>query len=258
MVGWESRRTRILCKVVNAQHRGFTDHHAENSPPPRQFADGDPFVLRHPAGDEVAQVGPTRRQHAERTVASLCEIDGEVDDALQQRRKRELCRQRQPRVEETFGTTATECHPSRIISLDSGCSDHCRAYPRRAPGVHAGRPLRRQFAATCSTVSAALSVETRRPRNARTLASAMRCMSSRSSRRPTAPSGGSYLPRRVSWVRFASRGATSRSALSTGKSPGAAVAVQVRGTTVTSSLVSGSPTSTLTVLPSIGRALSGP
>ena len=65
-------------------------------------------------------------------------------------------------------------------------------------------------------------------------------------------------PRRVSWVRFASRGATSRSALSTGKSPGAAVAVQVSGTTVTSSLVSGSPTSTLTVLPSIGRALSGP
>ena len=44
----------------------------------------------------------------------------------------------------------------------------------------------------------------------------------------------------------------------TGNSPGVAVAFQVSGTTVTSSRLSGSPTSRLTVLPSIGTAPSGP
>ena len=73
------------------------------------------LVRVHPARDEVGKVDTIRREHPNGAVLRVGQLDRQVDDALQQRRQREFCCQREARFEQTFGAAAAHCHPAAII-----------------------------------------------------------------------------------------------------------------------------------------------
>ncbi len=73
-------------------------------------------LFAQPAGDEVAEFHSVRRQHAHGSVPSTGQLDGEIDDALEQSGKGQLGGQGEPGVEEALGAAAAESHCSRIIA----------------------------------------------------------------------------------------------------------------------------------------------
>src|SRR5579863_7942162 len=107
------RRSRIPCDIADPKRGWLANQQAENPAPVRELADGGALVLIQPARDEVGKVDTVCREHAEGAVLRVGQVDCEVDDALQERRERELCCQREARFKQTFGAAATQYHPPR-------------------------------------------------------------------------------------------------------------------------------------------------
>lgn len=60
--------------------------HTEDAAAVRQLTDSGSLVLAQSGRDEVAEGRSVRRQHPKGTVPSVGQVDGQVDDPLQQRR----------------------------------------------------------------------------------------------------------------------------------------------------------------------------
>jgi hypothetical protein len=109
MVGWEADRPGVLGEVVQAQRPGVVDQHPEDAAADRDVADRRPLGVADSSGDELGDdaVPP---QHAERPVAGIGELRGQLDDALQGGRERQLGGEGQPGLQQALVPLMDACH----------------------------------------------------------------------------------------------------------------------------------------------------
>jgi hypothetical protein len=109
MVGREADRAGILGDLMEPQRLGVVDQHPEDAAADRDVADRRPLAVADPGGDELGDdaVAP---QDAERSVAGAGELDGQLDDALQGGRERQLGGQGQPGLQQALVPPMDACH----------------------------------------------------------------------------------------------------------------------------------------------------
>ena len=96
----EAGRAGVLRDVVQPERPRFPDQRPEQAPPARQVADRLVGLLVDPRGEEPLQSLSRRVDHAERRVARLGQLRGDLGQALEERIERQLGRQRDPGLDE--------------------------------------------------------------------------------------------------------------------------------------------------------------
>jgi hypothetical protein len=109
VVGWEPDRAGVLGDVAQPQGPGVVDQHPEDAAADRDVSDGRPLLLGHPGGDELAD-GPVATQHPQRPVPGPGELGGQLDDALQGGRERQLGGERKPGFQQALVLRMGACH----------------------------------------------------------------------------------------------------------------------------------------------------
>ena len=82
---------------------GLVDEDTEHAAAVRQVTDQRDVVSADADGDELREppILRFRVEHAERRIARMCQLGGDLDQSLEQRVQRQLRRERDPRVDET-------------------------------------------------------------------------------------------------------------------------------------------------------------
>ncbi len=99
--------------LAEAEQLGLSDELAKETGSTRQGTDGGTLCLRHAGGDEVVELCSVSREHAKGPVARSRQLNGEIDDALQECRQRKLGGKRQARVQQPFCPAPDHVHAWR-------------------------------------------------------------------------------------------------------------------------------------------------
>ena len=99
VIGREADRFRMVSDVCDANGSRLMHEQTEDSTPPRQRSDRLSLARRDAGGDELLEI-TLRTEHAERPVAGVGDLGGQIDDSLQDDRQREFGREREPDFQE--------------------------------------------------------------------------------------------------------------------------------------------------------------
>jgi hypothetical protein len=97
----QADRAGVLGDVVQPQGPGVVDQHAEDAAADRDVPDGRPLGGRHAGGDELGD-DAVAAQHPEGAVAGPGEVGGQLDDALQGGRERQVGGEHEPGLQQAL------------------------------------------------------------------------------------------------------------------------------------------------------------
>ena len=97
-VGREPVAVGMLPEIGEPQRLRFEDQQTEDPMAPREIADGPVGLVVEAGGDELDEAGPRLVEEAERAIASVHQVGGGVDDALQHCLQVEVGADRQHRL----------------------------------------------------------------------------------------------------------------------------------------------------------------